>query len=274
MDTLNCKNCGHSFSGKFCNNCGEKVYTEKDKSVRHLFGEALHFVTHFEGNFFNTLKSIFTKPGQLSVDYCNGIRKKYFKPLSFFLLLVIIYLLFPVFEGLNMKLRFHETHGLYGKYAKAEVQRIMAERHITEQQLADIFHHAGERISKFLMFILIPIIAVASRLFAYKKRRPYYDHFILSIELLSFFLLWGFMLVPILFTLLYWIFGIRIASEEITSIFIFSVFLFYISLAARRFFKVSWGFAIFYAIIFSISLIILLEYIYKPILFYIAIRMV
>jgi hypothetical protein len=274
MQTFICKNCGHSFKGKFCNNCGEKVYTEKDKSVRHLFEEAFHFVTHFEGNFFNTLKAIFTKPGQLSDDYCHGIRKKYFKPLSFFLLLVIIYLLFPVFEGLNMKLRYHEVHGLYGNYAKATVQRIMAERHLTEEQLADAFHHAGERTSKFLLFILIPILALASALIAFKKRRPYYDHFIFSVELLSFFLLWGFLIVPVLFMLLYWIFGIGIGSEEITSVIIFSMFLLYITLASRRFFKSGWGFSIFYAIIFSLSLIILLEYIYKMILFYIAIRMV
>lgn len=274
MQTFNCKNCGHSFKGKFCNNCGEKVYTEKDRSVRHLFEEALHFITHFEGTFFNTLKAIFTRPGQLSVDYCNGIRKKYFKPLSFFLLLVIIYLLFPFFEGLNMKLRYHEQHNLYGKYATEAVQRIMAERHTTEEQVAEVFHHAGERTSKFLLFILIPIIALASKLTAFKKSKPYYDHFIFSIELLSFFLLWGFLIVPVLFMLLYWIFGIGIGSEEITSLVIFSMFLFYITIASRRFFKSGWGFSIFYAIIFSLSLIILLEYIYKAILFFIAIRMV
>ena len=62
------------------------------------------------GTFFNTLKKIFTKPGQLSVDYCNGKRKTYFKPLSLFLLLVVVYLLFPVFEGLNMKLYYHTHH--------------------------------------------------------------------------------------------------------------------------------------------------------------------
>ena len=87
---LICKNCGNSFTGKYCNQCGEKVYGEKDKSVFHFFEEGLHFITHFDGTFFNTLKKLFTQPGQLSVDYCNGKRKSYFKPLSLFLLLVVI----------------------------------------------------------------------------------------------------------------------------------------------------------------------------------------
>jgi hypothetical protein len=38
-----CKNCGHAFEGKFCNACGEKFYTDKDKSVKHLLEEAFHF---------------------------------------------------------------------------------------------------------------------------------------------------------------------------------------------------------------------------------------
>src|SRR4029078_451394 len=101
---ITCKNCGNHFNGNYCNNCGEKVYTEHDRTAFHFLEEGFHFLTHFEGTFFTTIKTIFAKPGQVSVDYANGIRKKYFKLLSLFLLLVVLYLLFPVFEGLNMKL--------------------------------------------------------------------------------------------------------------------------------------------------------------------------
>src|SRR6478736_8508316 len=133
-----CKNCNNSFSGKYCNHCGEKLYHEKDRSVFHLFEEGLHFLTHFDGTFFNTLKKIFTKPGQLSVDYCNGKRKTYFKPLSFFLLLVVLYLLFPVFEGLNMKLYYHTHHILYGNYARRMVIDIMTQKHLADGQVEQL----------------------------------------------------------------------------------------------------------------------------------------
>ena len=140
-----CKNCNHSFSGKYCNQCGEKVYHEKDKSVLHLFEEGLHFITHFEGTFFNTLKKIFAKPGQLSVDYCKGKRKTYFKPLSLFLLLVVVYLLFPVFEGLNMKLYYHTHHILYGKYAMRASSEVMIQEKLTDQQLLSLFQQKSEK---------------------------------------------------------------------------------------------------------------------------------
>lgn len=33
---LTCKNRGNQFTGNFCNRCGEKVYTDHDKSVSHF----------------------------------------------------------------------------------------------------------------------------------------------------------------------------------------------------------------------------------------------
>jgi len=271
-ESLTCKNCGNSFTGKFCNLCGEKVYAEKDKSVKHIIGEGLHFITHFEGNFFNTLKAIFTRPGKLSLDYCNGVRKKYFKPLSFFLMLVILYLLFPVFEGLNMKLEYHKVHKLYGSYASSEVERLINERNITELQLADSFHHAGEKTSKFLLFIIIPFVALFSWILGLRKK--YFHHFVFTIEASSFFILWGFLLLPLLLFIIGFTTGFQFTSEGQTSVAILVVFILYLSVAAKRFFSFKWWYSILYAILFALALLVFLEYIYKFILFLIAIRLV
>lgn len=269
-----CKNCGNQFSGNYCNSCGEKTYTEKDKKISYLFGEAFHFVTHFEGTFFTTLKAVFTRPGKLSVDYCGGVRRRYFKPLSFFLLLVILYLIFPVFEGLNMKLKYHEIHMLYGKYASAKVAAVMEQKNITHEVLELSFHRAGEKTSKFLLFIIIPFVALVSWGAGFKKRKLYFDHFVFCIELCSFFLLWGFLLLPLLLVVFKLVTGsYAYSSENITSIIIFSVYLLYVAVAARRFFRFSWRFSVVYTLLFSVSLILFLEYVYKFILFIIAINL-
>lgn len=275
MLPVTCKNCGNHFSGKFCNACGEKVYTEKDKKVLHLFEEGFHFITHFEGKFFTTLKAIFTSPGKLSSDYCDGLRKKYFKPLSFFLMLVILYLIFPVFQGLNMKLKYHEIHMLYGKYAAAKVAAVLEQNKMTHEALEASFHRAGEKTSKFLLFTIIPFVALASWAMGYKKRKLYFDHFVFTIEMCSFFLLWGFLLLP----LLMWLIGLfatpaDFITEGITSIIIITVFMLYLIIAAGRFFHFSWWFRVIYALLFTLSLTFFLEYIYKFILFNIAIHLV
>lgn len=104
-----CSNCGNTFSGNYCNNCGQEYFDHEDKSFAHLAGEVLHFITHLEGSFWLTLKTVLASPGSLAKDYCAGARKRYFIPISFFLLIVVLYLVFPIFQGLNMEVQSGNT---------------------------------------------------------------------------------------------------------------------------------------------------------------------
>ncbi len=266
-----CKGCNNQFFGKFCNNCGEKLYTQNDKSLLHIFEEGFHFITHFEGTFFTTLKTIFTAPGKLSLDYCNGIRKKYFKPLSFFLLLVILYLLFPVFEGLNMKLKFHQSHRFYGEWATKLIHNHLQLSGISLIDFEKIFHMKAEKVSKFLLFTVIPAIAFVSWLISRKKRKMYFDHFIFSTEIFSFFILWGFLIVPLILWLASLIFNVRlIQNEGQTVIVILSTFIVYLIFAIKKFFEFKFWVKILYIFSILTILILYLENVYKFLLFIIA----
>jgi hypothetical protein len=64
-----CQICGHTFSFKYCNACGEKGYKPEDKHLGQLLHESFHFLTHFEGSFFRTIGAVFTRLGNLSVKY-------------------------------------------------------------------------------------------------------------------------------------------------------------------------------------------------------------
>lgn len=269
-----CKNCGNDFIGKFCNVCGEKVYEDHDRSFGHLVEEVLHFVTHFEGTFIQSLKTILSKPGKISEDFCNGIRRKYFKPLSFFLMLVILYLLFPLFEGLNMKLHFYKQNNLFGTYASEHIEKVKEAKHLTEEELEETFLHKGEKTSKFLLFITIPFMALLSYGVGFKKRKYYFDHFIFTTEMISFFILWGFLILP----LFVWIaarMGIQVFhSEDTLGIVIYTVFSIYVGFSATRFFKFSRLMSFMYSLGFATGLVFFLQYVYKFILFSIAIHLV
>jgi hypothetical protein len=272
-----CKNCGTAFTGKYCSQCGEKVYSEKDKSVFHFFEEGLHFITHFEGTFFNTLKKIFTRPGQLSVDYCNGKRKTYFKPLSFFLLLVVLYLLFPVFEGLNMKLYYHTHHDFYGHYAMSEARKVMIQTHLTDEQLTTIFHLKSEKTSKFLLLILLPLTALFFWLLTFKKRKYFFDQMVFSAEVNCIYLLWGFLLFPLLLFLSERIYHMVTNSyfnvdDTWLGLITYALLCAYTGAGARRFYKITKWQSIGFAILFFIAHTIIVQYIYKLILFYIVIH--
>ncbi|MEO6253445.1 MAG: DUF3667 domain-containing protein [Ferruginibacter sp.] len=274
-EPITCKNCGNPFTGKFCNNCGEKVYTDKDRSVSHLLSEGVHFITHFEGSFFKTVAALFTKPGKFSLDYCDGVRKKYFKPLAFFLLLVVIYLLFPFFDGLNSSAYYHIRHPFYGKYALRKSLQIVQEGHLTDEAFGQAFSHASEKTSKLLLFIIIPAMALFSWLISFKKRKYFYDNFVFSIEANSFFLLWGFLIFPLLFRLFAKFVPVSDQTSNLTILIAdLSFFTFYLVFAAKRFFQFKWWYSILYSLLFTFLLAIFIQYIYKFISFYIAIHLI
>lgn len=203
-NTIICKNCGNHFTGKFCNQCGEKAYRDQDRKILHLLGEAFHFITHFEGTFFTTLKTIFSAPGKVSADYCYGIRKKYFKPLSLFLLLVVLYLLFPLAVGLNMPLHYHMTHDQYGSFAGNKVQAFL-EQHpdITFSMLQEKFAAKSEKLSKLLLLLILPCCALILWALSFLRRRFFFDQMVLSAEINSFFLIINFFLMPVLISLVH-----------------------------------------------------------------------
>ena len=268
-----CKNCSAPVSERFCGRCGEKVYTSADKSLKHLFEEAFHFMTHFEGKFFTTLLTMLKAPGKVSVDFCDGVRKKYFKPLSFYLLLIIAYLLFPFFEGLNMQLKFYYTSPFYGTYAVEQAEKIKEKRNYTEEKLAEVFHQKGEKTSKFLLFIILPFMALFSYAFGFWKRRYYFDHFIFTTETVSFFLLYGFLLLPLL-VFLFNLLSIELfRSENFLGIVIYGGLWLFTSIAARRFLGFKRWISILYGVLFSFALMYFIQIVYKFILFNVVIAL-
>jgi len=299
-----CKNCGNRFDGKYCNQCGEKVYTAHDKSIFHFFEDALHFVTHFEGTFFNTLRAIFSKPGKLSFDYCNGLRKKYFKPLPFFMLLVVLYLIFPFFTGLNMPFKYYLQERSYAsrvvtKKAAVNIDSALAvidtaiqhKTFATQQEsfsyiinaedsfirkseklsvIEATFNKKSEKISKILLLILLPLTAFALWLLSIRKRKYFFDHLVLATEINSFYLLFSFLIFPLLLTLLFKFLPHSFAKHVTdTGVGIFS----YIMVAAfsarafRLFYGDRWWWAILKSILVVVAHYFIVQIIYKFILF-------
>ena len=274
-----CKNCGNQFSGKYCNACGEKVYGIKDRSLHHLAEEFFHFLFHFEGTLITTLKTFIKKPGLVSEDYCNGIRKKYFKPLSLFLLLVVIYLIFPLFEGLNMKMQFYLTSGFSHFYAAKKIPQTMLETGLSEKELAEAFHHKAEKISKFLLILIVPLSALWCWLCTFKKRKYFFDQIVFAAELNCVFLLWGFLFFPLILFLSQYIFH-KVSgnyfemSDGISGLGINLILAIYTAFAARRFYQIKKWQSIIFAFLFVAVHSFIIIPLYKLILFVITINQI
>ncbi len=267
-NSITCKNCGNHFSGKFCNTCGEKVYTSHDKSIAHIFEEGLHFITHFEGSFLITLKTIFTRPGKFSFDYCNGIRKKYFKPVSLFLLLIVLYLLFPRFQGLNMKLETYATDKYGFTWASVPLIKAKKEKKAIEyRELAVIYDAKSSSVSKIALFFIIPLAAAIILLLFFTAKRYYFDHLILSLELSSFYIALHFLIIPFLSFIAEWINKewIRFFWDDNVWLTWFQVLLdvVFIAAAFKRFYGQKWIWIIPKALIYTFLFQELVIYLYR-----------
>ncbi|MBL7840661.1 MAG: DUF3667 domain-containing protein [Cyclobacteriaceae bacterium] len=195
-----CINCGSPLSGNFCSNCGEKVFSDHDKTIGHFVHETFHFLTHLDGKFLTSLKAVFSKPGLLSLEYCRGIRKKYFKPVSLFLVGVIIYLFFPLLQGLNMS--YYENINTFSAlhiYVVEDVAVKKAEKkNITTEELANRYDAKSPKVSKIMLLLLLPFSGLLLWLLFFRKREYLFDHLIMGTEINTVFLYMVFLFIPLL----------------------------------------------------------------------------
>jgi len=91
-----CLNCGCSFQGVYCPQCGQS-----NKTKRFNFRSALaNFFDSLFGSddlFFSTCLNLLYRPGYVARDYIVGKRTRYMRPVSLLLLLVTINLLLSFF---------------------------------------------------------------------------------------------------------------------------------------------------------------------------------
>ncbi len=257
---LTCKNCNKSFFGAYCNNCGEKVYAESDKKMSHFFGEAFHFSTHLDGKFFTTIKTIFTTPGKFSLDYCNGIKKKYFKPISLFLLIIILYLLFPMAKGLNMRFNTYVSPEYnYAWYAKPIADKKMQSLNISKDELATKYDAKSQKFAKPFLLLVLPFTGLLLFLLFYKRNKFFYDNFVLSIELSSTIFAIMFLIYPVIHLLSTFVYApsdIIFRDEGVMNFIVLGMLLLMIIIAIKRFY----GQKLFWTIIKSILFFVIFEF--------------
>ncbi len=88
----NCLNCDTQVRGRFCHVCGQENIETKE-SFWSLTKHFVYDILHFDGNFFHTLKYIFTKPGFVARQYAEGKRVSFLHPIRMYLFTSAVFFL-------------------------------------------------------------------------------------------------------------------------------------------------------------------------------------
>jgi len=187
-----CPTCKHPAPDKFCSACGEQILIRPDYSFRGFLFETINVFTSLESNIFRSFSLLVKKPGLLSVEYFKGRRKLYLKPLQLFIFCNVIFFVVQAFTGFNAlrtPLWVHLNRLPHSALARQMVVAALTNSGLTYKQYELRFNGAIETQAKTLVFLMIPMLALALKLIYLRKKEYFVKHLVFSTHFYSFYLL-------------------------------------------------------------------------------------
>ena len=87
---IECKNCGNSFQGNFCNQCGQKVFERFSRT--YLWLGLRKDLFEIDNGLLLTFRQLWLHPGTMVLKYINGETKRYYSPLKYLFFWMALYL--------------------------------------------------------------------------------------------------------------------------------------------------------------------------------------
>ncbi len=264
-----CPTCGNPFLGKFCASCGEKQVSKHDFEARHFVEEGVEGITHFDNKFFRSIRDLFLKPGMLTLNFEAGRKVPFMKPVQLFIVCNLIF--FLIVGGSNifaLNLNSYLSNSRGGLFNTREyfLQKFGADADLNALKL--LFQEKMTSKSKTFIFLFIPFFAIACGVFFFQKKKGFGLHLAFATHFFSFLLLF--------FTLFYllielpneWFFHAGEGTfNSFATTFNLTALVVYFTIAAHRFYRIKWLWALGSGI-FAGFLFILLLQVYRIFLFY------
>ena len=193
-----CLNCNHSFSGRYCNQCGEKVIDPNDRSFKSMIMHLSEAMFNLDNKLFRSGRLLLSKPGYLTHFYSYGPRKKYLSPLSMFILISVLYFLFPVFETFNSTLITHLNFGFYSETAGRLVMEYTGGNEEKFNDYMVTFNESTGKFGKIAIFIFVVILTIPLALLNYSNKHFIADHTMASFEVNGFLIFLNIVILPLI----------------------------------------------------------------------------
>jgi len=96
-----CPNCSEIVTGRYCHFCGQQTSVPRI-TWRYLLVELQQRLFGFDNRFMRTLKDLTIRPERVIHTVIDGVRVRYFGPLSYYFLMITLYVLLISFMDIDM----------------------------------------------------------------------------------------------------------------------------------------------------------------------------
>jgi hypothetical protein len=127
-----CLNCGHQVEERFCPQCGQENI-ESRHPFYYLFTHFIEDFTHYDGQFWGTLKNLMFKPGTLTTIYLEGQRQKFVPPVKLYIFVSFItFFVFALFPLMNFNYGSEPDHKTETKAEALEKKKTLNTKKILD----------------------------------------------------------------------------------------------------------------------------------------------
>jgi len=288
-----CANCHAPLAGRYCAVCGQKRFEPADRRFGHLFGEFVHGLTDLDGRVWRSLLALPFRPGLLSLDYNEGRRARWLSPVTLFFAINVIYFISPLHGDYAMQFSRHvppriavaaadpgadtrdyaRNEPFYGPATEAwvdrEATRLDPDSHGDGYRtLRGRYDARADDVSKALVILHLPFVALALALLFVDRRQYYAEHFVVTLHYFTFALIMVTTLVHVDTVLrqhsAWFAATVPISTLDWAARFLYAL---YAVLMLRRAYHTGWPRAIVSGAALIAAMIAVNIYIYRPVQF-------
>ena len=198
-----CRNCGAQMMGRYCQDCGQDIFSGTGMPIFKLIVQVLDNVFAFEGKTPRTLTNLLIRPGFLSNEYMNGRIIRYVNPVKLFWMSTLIFFTLFIFKldnsnwqnNTNVNIKIGELNMSINSHSdtiahNSEIENNNKLDNEKEKQeklnIVSNFIHFFVKIAPYVSFLFIPFFGLLLALFFWRNKYYYVYHLIFTIHFHAF----------------------------------------------------------------------------------------
>lgn len=187
-----CPTCKATVTTPFCARCGEEPLPPRDLTLPGLAEKVIHALTSIDARAARSAWALLRHPGQLTLAWTSGVRKRYVAPFQLFLIANVLFFALQWLTGENVfssSLDSHLHHQDWSELAQSLLAGRLEATHRSFEQYQAVFDRAVVLNAKSLILLMTVPFALLLPLAFFRERRPFMVHVVFSLHLYTFLLL-------------------------------------------------------------------------------------